>query len=215
MLGGFAAMLSPGGWRALVTNPRAALVSALVAGRAVGAFARNGTRVVLSAASRGAQGIKGLVLRAVDALPVPGLGINGIGGGTIGSLRAARGGFDLALGLGQTATHARGLVQRFANYVGAKTYWDFFSNNANVYDRVASLMGQAKSLRFNLDGLLEGGRGFPQTLREVFEFGADGAGVTNWEFYQAVTNYMSKTTFYAAGKEVQLILKNGLPVGWR
>lgn len=57
--------------------------------------------------------------------------------------------------------------------------------------------------------------GFPRTLREVFEFGADGAGVTNWEFYQAVTKYLDKTTFYAGGKAVTLIFENGIPVGWR
>lgn len=121
----------------------------------------------------------------------------------------SRAGFDLALGLGP-----RSALNSFASrFPSAMTYWDFFTDSFNVYSRVSQLMPNARAIRFSLDGLVEGGRGFPRTLREVFEFGADGAGVTNFEFYMVVTRHLAKTTFYRGGKVVQLVFDNGVPVG--
>lgn len=62
----------------------------------------------------------------------------------------------IAVGLSGSATHRRGLVGRFAEAVGADTYWDVFPgplpSNAEILRRMSSLFGE-RSIMINLSGL--------------------------------------------------------------
>jgi hypothetical protein len=134
---------------------------------------------------------------------VLGIFVGGLGGG---SGDAASGGFDLALGLSKTMSHRAGLVQRFADQLGAKTYWSFFENDPDVAvigQRTLGLMNDAQIIRFNLSGLVGPGR----TLSDVYRWGAEGIGqgnVTNWEFFQTVSRFRDKTVFYLDGTAVDI-----------
>lgn len=87
--GFWGSIISPGGWRTLLTNPRAFATATIAASRSAIALGGNAIRATVSAAARGASGAKNFVIRLVDSLPVPGIGSGGPGTVTVGSLRAA------------------------------------------------------------------------------------------------------------------------------
>jgi hypothetical protein len=114
----------------------------------------------------------------------------------------------LAFGLSQHPAHGYdGLLARFADHVGAQTYWDVYEDipDAQIMaERLVGLMNDANSIHFNLDGMLTNG----DTISDLLVKGAMGAGEgnwTNWEFYVIATNapFLEKTVFYL----------NGIPTG--
>ena len=66
---------------------------------------------------------------------------------------------SIAVGLLGTWNHARGLVGRFADKVGAKTYWDFYSgplpSNQGIVARMVGQFSKRSSIHVNLSGLAQ------------------------------------------------------------
>jgi RHS repeat-associated protein len=136
-----------------------------------------------------------------------------LGGGTVATKtltrEAAEAGYDFALGLSQHPDHTRvGLLGRFADKVGAKTYWDLFANTLNMRtmgENILKGMREAKRIHFNLDGMVRPGT----TIKDLERIGSEGIGqgnVTNWELYQILRNpeFLKKTIFYYGGKAVDI-----------
>ncbi|MFO0711889.1 MAG: hypothetical protein U0353_18695 [Sandaracinus sp.] len=97
-------------------------------------------------------------------------------------------------------------ASRWAPRVGAHTCWDIFENTTNMRElgsRLLRLMEQAGEIHFNLDDLITEG----VSARNVLEWGAEGIGqgnVTNWEFYQVVTQFSDRAVFHLGGRVVTL-----------
>jgi RHS repeat-associated protein len=112
-------------------------------------------------------------------------------------------GAEVAFGLSRTVSHAPGLLGRFAENVGARTYWDFFENTTDLRllgERTLTMMDEAQHIHVNLSGMIDETR----TIDDVVRWGGEGIGqgnVTNWEVYQIVSDpdRLSKTTFYLNG----------------
>ena len=115
-------------------------------------------------------------------------------------------GFRIAFGLGQHPLHNySGLLWRFANKVHAKTYWHLYDDADDIHileQRLNTLMQDAGSIHFNLDGMLQGPR--YRTYAEILAAGRkiSFGNITNWEFFRVTSFYMSKANFYLDGKRV-------------
>ncbi len=175
-----------------------------------------GASQALSVATQLAEGFLADAMGGITANPVPVL--TGAGGvlqmaGQAGddiaratsratvATTGSGGGTRLALGL-----NAGGRVERWASSVNAQTYWDLFDDTTDMRvlgSRLLQAMDAAREIHFNLDGLVGPGR----SARQVFEWGATGIGqgnVTNWEFYQVVSHFADRATFYLEGRVVTL-----------
>ena len=118
-------------------------------------------------------------------------------------------GYDFALGLSKHPGHTRGgLVGRFSEHVGGRTYWDLFENTTDMRtmgENILKGMDASKQIHFNLDGMLPPGT----TIEDLSRWGSEGIGqgnVTNWELHQILSNpnFRSKATFYLGGKPVDI-----------
>jgi hypothetical protein len=164
-------------------------------------------------------------------LEIPSAGLSTlrtVGGGveaSVGFVQAAKdgggsGGQAIALGLSSTVTHAPGILERFADKVGAAGWWDWHrlgltkvnwlpgDSAAKFKKMFMSVLPKASSIKFNLsaitfDGLSVGSTRFEKgqwTVAELMIIVNDPA-------------LLSKTVFYRNGKEVptpQVLAELGL-----
>jgi len=144
-----------------------------------------------------------------SGMEIPTLNVSGLIEETIANTTRGES-YELALGLSRSLNHREGLVARFAAKlqqlgIKAMTYWDFFESTADLKlmgRQLLGLMEKAQGIRFNLSAMFT--KDTP-TLRSLMKAGAEGIGegnVTNWELYQALTRFASKTTLYLEGKIV-------------
>ena len=124
---------------------------------------------------------------------------------------ARQGGYDLALGLSHHPTHRTpGLLTRFAEHTGSKTYLSLFSvestlDYAVMGRNILTAMRDARRIHFNLDGMVGNG----VNVRTLVEYGRAGIGegnVTNWELYKvmSIPDAFQKTVFYLRGVAVDI-----------
>ncbi|MEM7131100.1 MAG: hypothetical protein AAF702_32560 [Chloroflexota bacterium] len=123
----------------------------------------------------------------------------------------------VAFGLTKHPSHGyRHLLGRFAQHINGITYWDIYVDDtldATVMaQRLVDMMINAKSIHFNLDGMISG----ESDPTDIYQSGALGAGEgnwTNWEFYIILSTdaLFGKTTFYFNG----IIVKHELTMNSR
>lgn len=100
---------------------------------------------------------------------------------------------DLVLGLDMPR------LNKWAKAEGGKTYGKFELPRGSFSTQIKSAMTQAKTLRFNLDGV-----DVTKASGKLNDFGEPINGYTNFELYLIKTNkeFHDKTKFYLDGKEV-------------
>lgn len=133
-------------------------------------------------------------------------------GGKIGT-EVGTGAVKLTIGLQKIPNHSRhGLVQRFAQHVDARTYWDYFDDTLDMKilgQRILKLFDEVDEIALNLDGLVTNVDNLVTELVSVINRGKAGIGqgkVTAWEVYQAFKSpeFRAKLRLFFKGERVDV-----------
>jgi hypothetical protein len=112
---------------------------------------------------------------------------------------------DIAIGLWRhQGTQELGLLERFAQHVGAVTYGDVYSVQIQPTEE---MLRQATQVHVNLDGLIETFEELPRII-QLGSLGIDyrpptgGGNITNWEIWRIYQEpeLLARTRFYLNGK---------------